>query len=59
VADNGVGMDRVELRQCLNLGSAGRLVNPISPRMRNNGIGQFSIGRSTGLAAAFLVRKNL
>jgi hypothetical protein len=58
-ADNCVGMARVELGQCLNLGSADRLVNSISPQIRTNRIGQFGIGRSASLAAAFVVKKNI
>jgi hypothetical protein len=52
VADNGEGMDREGLEQYFNVGSAEKLVNPISPRFGRNRIGQFGIGKFASLAAA-------
>ncbi len=52
VADNGEGMDMEGLRQYFNVGSAEKLINPISPRFRRNRIGQFGIGKFASLAAA-------
>jgi len=52
VADNGEGMDREGLEQYFNVGSAEKLVNPISPRYGRNRIGQFGIGKFASLAAA-------
>jgi hypothetical protein len=52
VADNGEGMDREGLEQYFNVGSAEKLMNPISPRFGRNRIGQFGIGKFASLAAA-------
>jgi len=52
VADNGEGMDMEGLNQYFNVGSAEKLINPISPRFRRNRIGQFGIGKFASLAAA-------
>jgi hypothetical protein len=52
VADNGEGMDREGLEQYFNVGSAEKIVNPISPRFGRNRIGQFGIGKFASLAAA-------
>jgi len=52
VADNGEGMDREGLEQYFNVGSAEKLVNPLSPRYGRNRIGQFGIGKFASLAAA-------
>jgi len=52
VADNGEGMDRDGLKQYFNVGSAEKLVNPVSPRYGRNRIGQFGIGKFATLAAA-------
>jgi hypothetical protein len=52
VADNGEGMNRQGLEQYFNVGSAEKLINPISPRYGRNRIGQFGIGKFASLAAA-------
>ena len=52
VADNGEGMDKEGLEQYFNVGSAEKLLNPISPRFGRNRIGQFGIGKFASLAAA-------
>ena len=52
VSDNGEGMDLKGLEQYFNVGSAEKLVNPISPRFGRNRIGQFGIGKFASLAAA-------
>lgn len=52
VADNGEGMDMEGLEQYFNVGSAEKVVNPISPRFGRNRIGQFGIGKFASLAAA-------
>jgi len=52
VADNGEGMDMEGLKQYFNVGSAEKVINPISPRFRRNRIGQFGIGKFASLAAA-------
>jgi hypothetical protein len=52
VADNGEGLDMEGLEQYFNVGSAAKLVNPLSPRFGRNRIGQFGIGKFASLAAA-------
>jgi hypothetical protein len=52
VRDNGEGMDNNGLRQYFNVGSAEKLMNPLSPRFGRNRIGQFGIGKFASLAAA-------
>lgn len=45
VEDNGLGMDKNQLRQYLTIGSGFKRQNPISPKLKRVRIGEFGIGK--------------
>jgi len=51
IEDNGSGMDLEGLKQYFNIGSAEKLLHPLSPRYQRPRIGQFGIGKFASLSA--------
>ena len=51
IEDNGSGMDLEGLKQYFNIGSAEKLLHPLSPRFQRPRIGQFGIGKFASLSA--------